>query len=237
MHSYQSILSFVVLVIFFSACSKPLQPVDSLPTPNPPSPIAKTYLALGDSYTIGQNVPVLERFPLQTTQWLVGNGVNMTATNIIATTGWTTTNLLAALASQNPVPHDVVSLLIGVNDQYQQWDTTGYRARFTQLLEKSIVLAKGLSNHVFVLSIPDYSVTPFASYGDTIQISRQIDQFNAINKEITSMYKCTYLDITPSTREAKNNLTFLANDGLHPSGLEYKRWAERLGPLMLAVLK
>jgi lysophospholipase L1-like esterase len=221
----------------FSHCKKPQQVVDPLPPPTPPSPVAKTYLALGDSYTIGQNVPVLERFPLQTTQWLVSNGVNMTATNIIATTGWTTSNLLSALSSQNPVPHDVVSLLIGVNDQYQQWDTTGYRGRFTQLLEKSIVLAKGLNNHVFVLSIPDYSVTPFASYGDTLQISRQIDQFNAINKEVTSKYQCNYLDITPSTREAKNNPTLLANDGLHPSGLEYKRWAEKLGPLMLSVLK
>lgn len=135
------------------------------------------------------------------------------------------------------MPHDLVSLLIGVNDQYQQWDTTGYRTRFTRLLEKSIVLAKGLKNHVFVLSIPDYSVTPFASYGDTLQISRQIDQFNAINRSVTDQYQCNYLDITPSTREAKNNPSLLAADGLHPSGLEYKKWAERLGQMMLGILK
>jgi hypothetical protein len=231
-------LRFLITLLLITSCKRSGKlETTALPVPIPPSPVAKTYLALGDSYTIGQNVPVLEKFPLQTTQWLVSNGVNITATNIIATTGWTTTNLLAALTDQNPVPHDVVSLLIGVNDQYQQWDTTGYRARFTLLLQKSIVLAKGLKNRVFVLSIPDYSVTPFAAYGDTVQIRRQIDQFNAINKAVTETYQCQYIDITPSTREAKNNPSLIATDGLHPSGLEYKRWAEKLGPLMLAELR
>ena len=165
------------------------------------------------------------------------NGINLTATDIIATTGWTTNNLQSAINFQNPVNHDVVSLLIGVNDQYQTHDTTGYRQRFTALLENAIVLAKGKKENVFVLSIPDYSVTPFAAGFDTARIRTEIDRFNAINKDITASYNCTYLDITPSTREARYNSSLIATDGLHPSGSEYKKWADRLAPLMLPVLK
>jgi lysophospholipase L1-like esterase len=212
-------------------------------TPPPVSPpvviaSAKKYLALGDSYTIGQNVPETDRFPVQTKKWLVDQGFTMYEPQIIATTGWTTTSLQNAIGTQNPAgPYDVVSLLIGVNDQYQLHDTTGYRERFLQLLNKSIQLAGSRSNRVFVLSIPDYSVTPFAANYDTAFIRRQIDQFNVINKEVTLQNFCSYLDITPSTRQAANDPTLIANDGLHPSGKEYKKWADRLGPLMKAVLQ
>src|SRR5829696_1092 len=123
---------------------------------------AKTYLALGDSYTIGQSVSQSERFPPQTNAFLKGDGIKMSEPIYIAQTGWTTANLLSAIAAQNPLPvFDVVTLLIGVNDQYQRMDTGGYTQRFTQLLEKSIQLAKGRKMNVFVLSIPDYSATPF----------------------------------------------------------------------------
>lgn len=198
---------------------------------------AKTYLALGDSYTIGQGVPETARFPNQTAAWLKTNGINLTVTDIIATTGWTTNSLQSAINSQNPANHDVVSLLIGVNDQYQTHDTTGYRQRFTLLLERAIQLARGKKENVFVLSIPDYSVTPFAAGYDTARIRLEIDWFNAINKEVTASYNCAYLDITPSTREARYNPSLIATDGLHPSGSEYKKWADRLGLLMLPVLK
>jgi lysophospholipase L1-like esterase len=238
-------LVIVCLSILQFSCGKkdtytpPYVPPPVTPPVTPPvNTSVKKYLALGDSYTIGQNVPDTERFPVQTKKWLTDQGININAPQIIATTGWTTTNLQSAIAAQNPTgPFDVVSLLIGVNDQYQSHDTTGYRQRFLNLLNTSIQLAGFHRDHVFVLSIPDYSVTPFAQFSDTAFIRRQIDQFNVINKEVTLQSNCNYLDITPSTRQAANDPTLIANDGLHPSGKEYKKWADRLGPLMKAVLQ
>ena len=233
------------LVIFFLSCllfscdkkdNPPPPPVFS--PPPPPATGVKKYLALGDSYTIGQSVPETDRFPVQTKKWLTDQGLNVSAPQFIATTGWTTTNLQSALAAQNPAgPYDIVSLLIGVNDQYRQHDTTGYRENFSQLLNKSIQLAGGFRLHVFVLSIPDYSVTPFGQNLDTALIRLQIDQFNVINKEVTLQNNCQYLDITPLTREAINDPSLIAIDGLHPSAKEYRKWADLLGLLMKTVLQ
>ena len=225
------ILLFCVLQL---ACKKEAAPAK--PAAVNPGP-ALSWLALGDSYTIGQSVLAADRFPTQTASLLRLSGVNMSLPDYIATTGWTTSNLANAIAAQNPANHDVVSLLIGVNDQYQTHDTSGYRQRFTSLLNNAIQLANGKTDHVFVLSIPDYSVTPFASGSDTARIRRELDWFNAINKNVTESYSIAYLDITPSTREAKTNPALLAVDGLHPSGLEYGKWANRLVGLMLPVLK
>lgn len=196
-------------------------------------------LSLGDSYTIGQSVSSTATFPAQTANWLNAyTSLVCGQPQIIATTGWTTTNLQNAIATQNPQgPYDIVTLLIGVNDQYQRQDTGSYRFRFTQLLIKSISLANGLPKHVFVLSIPDYSVTPFAASSDTARIRREIDFFNSINKDVSTVYGVNYLDITPSTRMAKNDPSLLAPDGLHPSGVEYKKWAERLGPQIKEALQ
>jgi lysophospholipase L1-like esterase len=218
-----------------SPATPPIVPV----APSMPSASQQKYLALGDSYTVGQGVPAGERYPVQTKNWLVENGVpGITDPQIIATSGWTTTALQTAIRNQNPMgPYDVVSLLIGVNDQYREMDTARYRRKFTELLQQSISLANNLPSHVFVLSIPDYSVTPFAMSLNVDKIKRQIDEFNEINKQISLSFHVQYLDITPSTREAKNNPALLCSDGLHPSGLEYKKWAEQLGPLMKAVLQ
>lgn len=229
-------LRYFIAVIMFAGCVKK-QPDAGSTTTVPTPVVAKSFLALGDSYTIGQSVAANERFPAQTATWLQQKGITISALTYIAITGWTTTNLQSAINTQNPVPHDVVTLLIGVNDQYQTRDTTGYRQRFTVLLQKAIELARGKKENVVVLSIPDYSVTPFASSSDTARIRQELDWFNAINKNVTLAYNINYLDITPSTREAKNNRALLAADGLHPSALEYKKWAERLGPLLEAVLK
>lgn len=198
----------------------------------------KTYLALGDSYTIGQSVSQNERFPAQTVLQLRQQGIKIADPVYIAQTGWTTANLQQAIALQNPAPKfDVVSLLIGVNDQYQRVDTGTYAVRFTQLLEKSIALAKGKRSGVFVLSIPDYSATPFVAPADKPAVKKEIEQFNAINKRIASNYGVSYTDITPSSREAENNPALVAPDKLHPSGLEYKKWADMLAPKMKAVLQ
>jgi lysophospholipase L1-like esterase len=196
------------------------------------------WLALGDSYTIGQSVKEEERFPAQTISILKSNNLLFKTPEYIATTGWTTINLLDGIKTQKPQgPYDVVSLLIGVNDQYQHMDTGGYRPHFIQCLEKAIALAGNKTDHVFVVSIPDYSVTPFAQNSDTAQIRQQLDEFNAINKEITLSYNISYTDITPLTREAKNDASLIAGDGLHPSGKEYAKWAAALAPEIEKVLK
>lgn len=230
-------LYFILIILVGVNCSKKTA-TGSLYTGGPTSSGAvKTWLALGDSYTIGQSVTAAERFPSQTANLLKQQGINIGEPDYIARTGWTTTDLQYAITAENPVPHTVVSLLIGVNDQYQWHDTTGYRQRFTGLLTKAIELAGGKKNNVFVLSIPDYSVTPFAAYSDTARIRKEIGWFNAINAEVTMNFQCPYLDITPSTREALYNSSLLAADGLHPSGAEYKKWADRLAPMIKPVLQ
>ena len=229
-------LRYMILILIVAGCRQQNKNTEVVFTPTP-AVSAKSYLALGDSYTIGQGVTITERFPAQTAAWLQQRGIIINALTYIATTGWTTTNLQNAINTQNPGQHDVVTLLVGVNDQYQTGDTTGYRQRFTTLLIKSIELARSKKDNVVVLSIPDYSVTPFASGSDTARIRKEIDWFNAINKSVTLSYSIKYLDITASTREARTDPALIATDGLHPSALEYKKWSERLGPLMEAVLK
>lgn len=237
------VLVFILAVIFGFSCRKKTAdaptyyqpPVDSIiPSRND---TVRTWLALGDSYTIGQSVSENERFPAQTVALLNRQGIKMTAPVYIATTGWTTEDLQSAIANRNPSTADIVSLLIGVNDQYRGIDTSGYAIRFSQLLSKAIELAKGKNSNVFVLSIPDYSVTPFVSAGDKQRVSIQIDWFNAINRRITLANGVSYTDITPSTREGATNPALIANDNLHPSGLEYKKWAEMLAPKIKKVLQ
>ncbi len=192
-----------------------------------------TYIALGDSYTIGQSVNYGERFPSQTKQLLVNDHIKIDSPLYIATTGWTTSNLLSAIASQNPTPgYDIVTLLIGVNDQYQHVDTSTYRVRFTQCLQKAITLSANRSDRVFVLSIPDYSATPFVPAPNKAQVSMEIDWFNAINRQVTLQYNVAYIDITPGSRLAAVDSSLIAYDGLHPSGKQYYGWAKMLEPLI-----
>ncbi len=199
---------------------------------------SKKYLALGDSYTIGQSVDPSFRFPAQTAAILKDSGINISNIQYIATTGWTTYNLQDAIHQQNPQgPFDVVSLLIGVNDQYQRHDTIGYRAQFTNLLQISVRLAGNKKENVFVLSIPDYSVTPFAQGYNTASIRKEIDEFNAINKEVTLSRQITYVDITAISRDAATDAALIAGDGLHPSGKQYAMWANLLAQKMKAVLQ
>lgn len=207
----------------------------TLPT-FPADPIAKTYLALGDSYTIGQSVSETDRFPYHTVSLLREQNIKIDNAKIIATTGWTTKNLLDALtATTLPTNYDVVSLLIGVNNQYQGRSIDEYKTEFTLLVNRAIQYANNRPTHVFVLSIPDYSKTPFAQNYDTAKISREIAQFNTANKTISQQLGVDYLNITPISLESDPEL--LAGDGLHPSGKQYHRWAELLAPMMQQVLK
>lgn len=196
------------------------------------------FLALGDSYTIGESVREAERFPAQTVKQLKAQNIDVTTLKYIAATGWTTTDLISAINLQNPAnDFDIVTLLIGVNDQYQQHNKVSYGTLFKALLNKAVELAGNRKSHVFVLSIPDYSVTPFVNDENKARVSREIKEFNAINKEITIQNNVPYIDITPSTRHAANDSSLIANDGLHPSAKEYAVWAGMLAPLIKKMLQ
>ncbi|HEX7904599.1 MAG TPA: SGNH/GDSL hydrolase family protein [Chitinophagaceae bacterium] len=191
-----------------------------------------TYLALGDSYTIGQSVPPAENFPNQTVTLLKSDSINVAA-RIIATTGWTTDELETGIIAANAIDplkasYDFVSLLIGVNNQYRGRPVDVYKTEFEELLKKAMRFAGNKADHVVVVSIPDWGITPFGAGADRDRVAREIDVYNAANKQIALRYNVHYLDITPWTREAATDLSLVAPDGLHPSGKEYKRWAEKI---------
>ncbi len=223
----------IFLVFFFftfsSSCTKDRAAAGSSKTM-----IKKySYLALGDSYTIGEMVQPQENFPAQLSKMMTSNTTDLDLERIIARTGWTTDELEAGIVASNtnkPLlnSYDLVSLLIGVNDQYRGRSVEDYKPGFEELLRKAIRYAGNRADHVVVLSIPDWGVTPFANGRDREQIAKEIDAYNAANKEIAEKYHVYYIDITPWTREASTDNSLLAADGLHPSGKEYKRWAEKI---------
>ncbi len=185
------------------------------------------YLALGDSYTIGEKVEEKDNFPHQTVSILNKEEKQFEAPKIIAKTGWTTDELQDELAKTDLViPYDIVTLLIGVNNQYRGRSAEEYAVQFEALLRQAIDYAGGKYQHVIVLSIPDWGVTPFAHDRDREKIREEIDLFNDINKKIAAQYQVHYIDITPFTREAITDLSLVTEDGLHPSGKDYYRWAK-----------
>lgn len=196
-----------------------------------------TYLALGDSYTIGENVALFENYPYQTMQLLRKAGYPLHAPEIIAKTGWTSKELKEGIRNTYLQPsYYFVSLLIGVNDQYRGENPEEYRMICEQLVQQAISLTGNRSERVFVLSIPDWGTTPFAEGKDREKIAEQINNFNQINKEIAQQYGVHYLAITGSTREAGNNSRLLASDGLHYSKKEYANWAGLLAEGMMQAL-
>jgi lysophospholipase L1-like esterase len=185
------------------------------------------FLALGDSYTIGESVTPEERWPVQLVTLLRSYGVRMEDPTIIAKTGWTTDELSSAIDQQNPRgTFDLVSLLIGVNNQYRGRSPDKYRVQFKQLLERAIRLAGMRASRVVVLSIPDWGVTPFAEGRNRKKIAGEIDLFNRINREESADAGVHYVDVTPASREATHKPSLIAPDGLHPSGEMYAEWAE-----------
>jgi lysophospholipase L1-like esterase len=197
-----------------------------------------SYLALGDSYTIGEQVAIHDNFPNQAVQLLRKQNLDVADPVIIATTGWTTDELAASIREDNiRETFSFVTLLIGVNNQYRGRSIDNYRHEFSELLTQAIVFAEGSPQHVIVVSIPDWGVTPFAEGRDRQKIAKEIDEYNAACKQITLDHKCQYLEITESTRENAHNKDFLAADGLHPSAREYAIWAKRLAPMIAGILK
>jgi lysophospholipase L1-like esterase len=197
-----------------------------------------SYLALGDSYTIGEAVPAPQSFPYLLATELTIQKHPVTTPKIIATTGWTTDELISAIFGSGITDKkfDIVTLLVGVNDQYQHLSQDNYCVKFQQVLNTAINFAGGNKNRVFVLSIPDWGVTPFAAGQDSI-IGPQIDQFNTINKQISTTAGVNYLDITGISRQAANDRDMIAADGLHPSVKMYLEWVDQLSPLVLQSLQ
>ena len=190
------------------------------------------FLALGDSYTIGESVAEQDRWPNQLAAVLSKEKQVEIKTTIVATTGWRTDNLSNAITIANlKDKFDLVSLLIGVNNQYQGKPVEQYEIEFEQLLKTSIELADGKPENVFVVSIPDYGFTPFGE-NNKEKISTAIDQFNAANKRITERYHIHYVTITDISREGLNDPTLVATDGLHPSGKMYSLWVKRITSLI-----
>lgn len=196
-----------------------------------------SYLALGDSYTIGEQVPFEGNFPSQTVQLLRREGIAIADPVVIATTGWTTDELETGIREQQVKEQfDLVTLLIGVNNQYRGRELDNYKEEFTRLLEQAIRFARGRSEHVFVLSIPDWGVTPFAAGKDLPAIAAAIDAYNQAAAAIAGSYRVSFTYITDSTRQHGQDPAFLAEDRLHPSTQEYAVWAERLAAVILRQL-
>jgi lysophospholipase L1-like esterase len=196
-----------------------------------------TYLALGDSYTIGESVEPALRWPVQLAGALRARGVPVADPTIVARTGWTTDELAAALAAAGlPERYDLVSLLIGVNNQYRGRGLEEYRAQFVELLRRAVAFAGGEPGRVVVLSIPDWGVTPFARGRDRERIAREIDAFNAVNREESARGGARWVDVTPISRVAATDPSLTAGDGLHPSGAMYGRWVEAALPVVASML-
>ncbi|HVS94458.1 MAG TPA: SGNH/GDSL hydrolase family protein [Mucilaginibacter sp.] len=226
----------ILTIAAFAGCTKTRTDTSTI-NAMAATPDSLSYLALGDSYTIGEAVPKDESFPYQLRTALNGQGYNVSTPTVIATTGWTTDNLIDAInrSGLKGKHYDLVTLLIGVNDQYQGLSQDNYRVRFQQVLNTALDFTGGDKTKVFVLSIPDYGVTPFAQ-GREAEIGPQINQFNAVNKLISTVAGVNYLDITPISRQAANDPSLIATDGLHPSGKMYNLWVEQLMPVVKSIV-
>ncbi len=188
------------------------------------------YLALGDSYTIGESVCSDCNYPKQLADSLNNILKEKTSVKIIAKTGWTTTDLLSAIASENPSKdYDLVTLLIGVNNQYQGKPFSLYEEEFPKLLDMAIAFAKGKTKNVIVLSIPDYAFTPFGQKsGKGEKITSELMKYNAFAKKIANEKGVHFENITPITQKGLENQALVASDGLHPSAVAYKKFVEKI---------
>lgn len=242
----------LILAVFLLSCSsdepnsKPViatPPVVNPPVTNPNTTIpgAVNYLALGDSYTIGQSVCETCRFPEQLKKSLQNMYASTISLKIIATTGWTTSNLISAVNSQNLKPdYDLVTLLIGVNNQYQHRNFSVYEKEFPELVTKAIMLARGDKKNVVVISIPDYAYTPYGQSmagNQSAMISTEIDQYNSFAEKYCSTNQIAFVSITDITRLGLNSPNLVASDGLHPSEMAYKMFVDRMMPQIKIALQ
>ncbi|AWV98751.1 lysophospholipase [Arcticibacterium luteifluviistationis] len=215
-------------------CTKKVAPISEIDNKNG----SISYLALGDSYTIGERVATDERWPVQLVEKLQANNIAINSPQIIAKTGWTTAELDNGINAVNPQnTYDLVSLLIGVNNQYRGLSSASFKPEFEALLTRAIGFAGGNKSKVFVVSIPDYGVTPFGQKGEPEKIAKQIDEYNKIQEDICAARGIVYFDITPISRNAKTDLGLVAEDGLHPSAKMYGQWVDLMLNDVLSLVK
>jgi len=195
-------------------------------------------LALGDSYTIGEGVPVDGRWPMQLARVLRTQGLNVSTPAIVARSGWTTDELSAGIDDARPTGmFDVVTLLIGVNNQYRSRAAEEYRTQFRALLARAIGFAGGRAGHVIVISIPDWGATPFARGRDRAAIARDIDAFNAVNRDESTRAGAKYVDVTAISRRAAVETDLIGDDKLHPSSSMYAAWVQAMMPTVLDAIR
>lgn len=224
----QTLLSFFLFLAFFSPMTASSQHIQL------------RYLALGDSYTIGEGVMEKDRFPNQVVQaWNTSSSLGFFPPTLIAKTGWTVDELEAGIKANPPSSegYDMVTLLIGVNNQYRGRTSAAFALDFEKMLQQAIAYAKGKKNRVMVLSIPDWGITPFArSKGlDPAKIASEIDAYNGVKKEICDRYGIVFIDITTDYRQNGGNPESLVDDQLHPSGRQYTQWADKVIQVMKTI--
>ncbi len=226
MHSYKRFAVTFILTFLIVVCCKGQH--DS----------GISFLALGDSNTIGESVSKSERWPVQLVDSIRKKGIAIQKPHIIAKTGWTTDELLHAINKADPPSsYDLVSLLIGVNNQYRGYKMSKFRKEFKRLLEKAISFANGQTDRVFVISIPDYGVTPFGEQKNPQEIARQLNRYNKISRKIAEGHNISFINITPISRRAKSDTTLIADDGLHPSGKMYRKWVSKILPAIITEIQ
>lgn len=197
-----------------------------------------TFLALGDSYTVGEGMSNDTSWPVQLAGRLRAQGIRVGEPQIIATTGWTADELSAAIdATALAPPYALVTLSVGVNNQYRGRPLDEYRVQFRALVQRAIALAGGDASHVVVVSIPDWGVTPFARAKgrDAERVAHEIDAFNAAVYAESQSAGARWVDVTAISRDAEAR-TQLVADGLHPSREQYARWVGMILPVARAVL-
>ncbi len=227
----KNILTIGLMLLFFGCTKKSVDPIISPETPEVPDVRGNiSYLALGDSYTIGQSVVPGEKFPNQLAARLTENGDTVKSVKFVARTGWTTTDLLNGIATTSDFDstYSFVTLLIGVNNEFRGQTTETFEEEFPILLDKAIEFAGGKKEHVFVLSIPDYAFTP--AYSGRSQTTDRINAFNEIKQRKTEEKGVAFFNITPISREGLNDPDLISEDNLHPSGKQYRLWVNNLYP-------
>ncbi|MEL6673659.1 MAG: SGNH/GDSL hydrolase family protein [Bacteroidota bacterium] len=227
-HSSWVYLLLMGLLFSCNAVSpEPTPAPPEIPTVETPAPMGQ-FLALGDSYTIGQSVAEADRWPNQLDQRLRADSIELEAVRFLATTGWTTSNLKSAIANTSDFDslYSLVSLLIGVNNQYQRKPFSLYETEFPELLSQALAFTGQDSQRVFVVSIPDYAYTPFGQSSNPNQISVELNRYNAFADSVCQSWGIAYFNITPISRQGIAKPEYVASDGLHPSGEMYEAWVE-----------
>lgn len=219
---------FFLLLCLVSGCNTSSGERETPEAQNKEDNFPVSYLALGDSYTIGESVDAKMRWPVQLVKRLRERGVAIENPKIVAQTGWTTGDLLQAMEQElGEEKYDLVSVLIGVNNQYQGRSIEEYEEELNEIFTRAIDLSAQGKKGVFVVSIPDYGVTPFGASNEE-EISQEIEEFNTVFRKVADQYELDFYNITPISKRAKNEPELIAGDGLHPSGEMYRLWVEEI---------